>query len=62
MNMYKASFETKITLITIIDNKTTKKIHSKIQFIIIIFLNIYRKKMKILLSPRRFYYYYYIIS
>ena len=61
MIMYKASFETEqITLITIIDNTTSKKIHTKIQFILI-FKNIYiQEKMKILLSPRSFYYYYII--
>ena len=36
--------QNKITLITIIDN-TTKKIHLKIQFIIISFKNIYRKNV-----------------
>ena len=42
MNMYHLK-QNKITFITMIDN-TTKKNHIKIQFIIIVLKNIYRKK------------------
>ena len=65
MNMYKASFETEqnYPYNYNIYTTTTKKIHIKIQFIIIIKKYIcIQEKMKILLSPRRIVYYYYIIS